>query len=171
MWCGLASHGMASLTILVIGWYQLVLQCWTFLPVTVADPWFQEGGFRDGAREARAQIWKYHKFCSHAQARNDHEAESDISCWHSTRPRATFRNTDTEVGVSQRVIFRRFNTALRLWILISTQKETVEIGLNPPLRYKLLIYVYIYIFIYVHNIHNMDKKYDHFTAAAHAHAG
>ena len=44
LWCGLASHGMASLTIyghfylkskriLVIGWYQLIVQCWTLLPV------------------------------------------------------------------------------------------------------------------------------------------
>ena len=50
---------------------------------SVADPGFREGGFRDGAaKRARhlKNIINIHNFCSNARARNDHEAENDISC-------------------------------------------------------------------------------------------
>ena len=65
--------------------------------VSVADPGFEEGGFRDGALSVRAilpNIFNIHNFCLNTWVRNDHEAESNISCWHSMKPKATFHNTD-----------------------------------------------------------------------------
>ena len=45
----------------------------------VADPGFQERAFRDGARAKFKNNIYIPKFSSNARARNDHEAENDVS--------------------------------------------------------------------------------------------